>query len=225
MGILVEQGAIASLDDPVSKYAPSLAEGAYAEASIRNVLNMASGVRFNEDYLDHNSDINQMGRVLALGKSMDGFTADLTERFAAPGEVWQYVSIDTHVIGMVIRGATGRTIPDLMNAYITEPMGFEAAPYYLSDGEGVAFVLGGLNLRTRDYARFGQMFAQGGKWQGQQVVPEGWVAASTIPSAPTQPGARQYGYQWWIAPDAPTGSILLVASTANISSSTVLGTW
>lgn len=205
MGILVEQGAIASLDDPVTKYAPSLAGGAYEGATIRNVLNMASGVTFNEDYLDSDSDINKMGRVLALGKSMDEFTAELTDSFADPGDTWQYVSIDTHVIGMVIRGATGRSIPDLMNAYITDPMGFEAAPYYLSDGEGVAFVLGGLNLRTRDYARFGQMFLQKGAWQGQQVVPGNWVAASTVPSAPTKPGERQYGYQWWIAPDAPAG--------------------
>ncbi|UWP97886.1 serine hydrolase domain-containing protein [Aliiroseovarius crassostreae] len=205
MGVLVEQGSVASLDDPVTKYAPSLIGGAYDGATIRNVLNMASGVTFNEDYLDSGSDINKMGRVLALGKSMDDFTAELTERFAQPGETWQYVSIDTHVIGMVIRGATGRTIPDLMNAYITGPMGFEMAPYYLSDGEGVAFVLGGLNLRTRDYARFGQMFLQKGEWQGQQVVPAQWIAASTVPSAPTEPGEQQYGYQWWIAPDAPKG--------------------
>ena len=205
MGVMLDQKMIASIDDPVTKYAPSLIGGAYDGASIRNVLNMASGVRFNEDYLDFNSDINRMGRVLALGKSMDGFAADLTETFAPPGKEWQYVSIDTHVIGMVIRGATGRSIPDLMNEHIVGKMGFEAAPYYLSDGEDVAFVLGGLNLRTRDYARFGQMFLQGGMWQGQQVVPANWVNASTVPSAPTKPGNRQYGFQWWMAPDAPEG--------------------
>ncbi len=205
MGIMLQEGAIASLDDPVTKYAPALTGGAYDGASLRNVLNMASGVTFDEDYLDFNSDINRMGRVLALGKSMDGFAAELTDTFARPGETWQYVSIDTHIIGMVIRGATGRSIPDLMNEHIIAKMGFEAAPYYLSDGEDVAFVLGGLNLRTRDYARFGQMFLQGGMWQGQQVVPANWVKASTVPSAPTKPGNRQYGYQWWMAPDAPEG--------------------
>lgn len=205
MGVVLDQGLIASIDDPVTQYAPSLIGGAYNGASIRNVLNMASGVRFDEDYLDFNSDINRMGRVLALGKSMDGFAEDLTETFATPGAEWQYVSIDTHVIGMVIRGATGRTIPDLMNEHIIGKMGFEATPYYLSDGEDVAFVLGGLNLRTRDYARFGQMFLQGGMWQDQQVVPADWVKASTMPSAPTKAGSRQYGFQWWMAPDAPDG--------------------
>ncbi len=205
MGIVLEEGWIASLDDPVTQYVPALAGSAYDGASILNVLQMASGVTFNEDYLDFNSDINRMGRVLALGQSMDGFAAGLTETFAPPGQQWQYVSIDTHVIGMVIEGASGRSIPDLMQEKLIAPMGLEATPYYLTDGYGTAFVLGGLNLTTRDYARFGQMFLQMGEWNGQQIVPIDWVAASTEPSAPTAPGAEQYGLQWWIAPDAPEG--------------------
>lgn len=205
MGIVLEEGAIDSLDDPVTKYVPALAGSAYDGASILNVLQMASGVTFNEDYLDFNSDINRMGRVLALGQSMDGFAAGLRETFTQPGQQWQYVSIDTHVIGMVIRGATGRSIPDLMQEKLIARMGLEADPYYLTDGFGTAFVLGGLNLITRDYARFGQMFLQMGEWNGQQIVPIDWVAASTEPSAPTAPGAEQYGLQWWIAPDAPQG--------------------
>lgn len=205
MGIVLEEGAIDSLDDPVTRYAPELAGSAYDGASILNVLQMASGVTFDEDYLDFNSDINRMGRVLALGQSMDGFAAGLTETFVEPGRQWQYVSIDTHVIGMVIRGATGRSIPDLMQEKLIAPMGLEADPLYITDGLGTAFVLGGLNLTTRDYARFGQMFLQMGEWNGRQIVPIDWVAASTEPSAPTAPGAEQYGLQWWMAPDAPAG--------------------
>ncbi|HSG55893.1 MAG TPA: serine hydrolase, partial [Paracoccaceae bacterium] len=121
MGIVLEEGAIDSLDDPVTRYAPELAGSAYDGASILNVLQMASGVTFDEDYLDFNSDINRMGRVLALGQSMDGFAAGLTETFVEPGRQWQYVSIDTHVIGMVIRGATGRSIPDLMQEKLIAP--------------------------------------------------------------------------------------------------------
>lgn len=205
VGIALKQGAITSLDDPVVQYAPELKGSAYDGASIRNVLNMASGVVFNEDYLDFNSDINRMGRVLALGWSMDQFAAGLQDSFAPAGETWQYVSIDTHVIGMVVRGATGRPIPELLQEHIIAPMGLEADPYYLTDGYGVAFVLGGLNLTTRDYARFGEMFRQDGMWNGQQIVPADWVTASTRPSAPTAPGNEQYGYQWWMAPDATKG--------------------
>ena len=204
-GIIEAEGAITSLDDPVTKYAKQLEGSAYDGVSIRHVLQMTSGLAFDEDYLDYASDINRMGRVLALGGTMDGFAAGLTARAAPPGEVWEYVSIDTHALGMVIRGATGRDIPGLMNDKVLAPMGLEAAPYYLSDGEGVAFVLGGLNMRSRDYARFGLMYEQEGRIAGQQVVPAAWVEATTRASAPTLPGKTGYGYQWWMPVGAPEG--------------------
>lgn len=207
-GVLLDQGAIGGLDDPVTRYAPQLAGTAYDGASIRNVLNMASGVRFDEDYLDFNSDINRMGRVVALGGTLDDFTASFTERFAPPGTDWHYVSIDTHVIGMVIRGATGRTIPDLMSEHVVQPLGLERDGYYITDGAGVAFVLGGLNFTTRDYARFGQMILQNGRYGGRQVVPAEWIAAATAASAPTDPGAIGYGYQWWVPKGAGPGQFL-----------------
>ena len=116
VGILLEEGKIASLDDPVTKYAPALRGGAYDGATIRNVLNMASGVTFDEDYLEYDSDINRMGRVLALGGEMDVFAAELSETFTTPGETWKYVSIDTHVISMVVRGAPRRPKPDQARA-------------------------------------------------------------------------------------------------------------
>ncbi|WP_430464643.1 serine hydrolase domain-containing protein [Tabrizicola sp.] len=204
-GVIEAEGAIASLDDPVVQYAPMLKGSAYDGATIRDVLTMSSGVAFNEDYLDFNSDINRMGRVLALGGTMDGFAAGLTARDADPGARFHYVSIDTHVLGMVIRGATGQDIPELLESRILAPMGLEAAPYYLTDGEGVSFVLGGMNMRSRDYARFGQMVLQGGKWQGVQVVPEPWVVAMTSPQAKD---GSAYGFQWWIPANASPGEVL-----------------
>ncbi|MEP5760447.1 MAG: serine hydrolase [Litoreibacter sp.] len=207
-GIVLEEGSIGSIDDLVTKYVPELTGSAYEGVSIKNVLQMSTGVTFDEDYLDYNSDINRMGRVLALGGTMDEFAAGLTETNATPGEKWKYVSIDTHVLGMVIRGATGRSIADLMGEKLIKPLGFEVAPYYLTDGVGVAFVLGGLNVTTRDYARLGQMFQQDGMWQGNQIVPRDWIRASTLPSANTQPGDYGYGYQWWSPKDAAEGEFL-----------------
>lgn len=204
-GVLLDEGAIESLDDPVTRYAPELVGSAYDGASIRNVLNMASGVTFGENVLDQNSDINRMGRVIALGGTLDDFTASFTERFSDPGLTWEYVSIDTHVIGMVIRGATGRSVTELLAKKILAPLGQEQDAYYLTDGAGVAFVLGGLNLTTRDYARFAQMILQNGDYNGQQIVPADWIAASTVPSAPTEPGKIGYGYQWWIPVGAHEG--------------------
>jgi len=208
MGILVDEGVIASIDVPVTDYAPSLRGSAYDGTTIKDVLQMSSGVVFDEDYLKFSSDINRMGRILALGGSMDSFAEDLSETFAVPGTEWQYVSIDTHVLGMVIRGATGRSIPDLLSEKIISKLGFEREPTYITDGYGVAFVLGGLNITTRDYARFAQMIAQDGMWQGQQVVPRDWIAESTQAIAPTAPGDIGYGYQWWVPVGATPGQFM-----------------
>ncbi|RME17366.1 MAG: class C beta-lactamase-related serine hydrolase [Alphaproteobacteria bacterium] len=208
LGTVLEEGAIASLDDPVTRYAPRLAGSAYDGATIRDVLMMSSGVAFNEDYLDFWSDINRMGRALALGRSLDDFATDLHETIAPPGTEFHYVSIDTHVLGMVIRGATGRRIPELMNARILTPLGLERDPYYLADGHGNAFVLGGLNLTTRDYARFGEMILQGGRWQGRQIVPADWVREMTTEAAPFRPDMKaRYALHWWLPRDARPGEV------------------
>jgi len=205
MGIALDEGWIDSIDDPVTDYAPELAGSAYADTTIRNVLQMASGVSFDEDYMAFRSDINRMGRVLALGRSMDAFAIGQRDSFAEPGETWTYVSIDTHVLGMVIRGATGRSIPDLLNERVLRPLRLTVEPTYVTDGHGVAFVLGGLNLTTHDYALFGLMVASGGIAFGERIVSEAWIEDSTRPSAPTAPGQTGYGYQWWMPPDARVG--------------------
>ncbi|WP_375279904.1 serine hydrolase domain-containing protein [Pseudooctadecabacter sp.] len=208
MGVLHEDDTIPDLDAPVTDYVPTLNGSAYDGATIRDVLQMSSGVTFDEDYLDFWSDINRMGRVLALGRSMDGFAEGLDGTFAVPGTDWQYVSIDTHVIGMVIRGATGRSIPDLLNEKVLTPLKPTATPYYLTDGYGVAFVLGGLNLTTHDYALFGHMIASGGIAFGTRIVSEDWIEEATQASANTDPSEFGYGYQWWIPPGSTDGQFL-----------------
>jgi len=207
LGQLLESGEIPSLDVSVVDYAPGLKGSAYDGATLRDVLLMKSGVAFDEDYLDPKSDINRMGRVIALGGTLDGFAAGLTERRDAPGASWQYTSIDTHVIGQVIRGATGRDVPSLMSERLVAPLGLETEPYYLTDGEGVAFVLGGLNMSTRDYARMGQLVAQGGQWQGTQLVPQEWISTSIQRQAGRPQDVIGYGYHWWIAVGADPGEV------------------
>ena len=121
-----------------------------------------------------------------------------------PGENWRYVSIDTHVLGMALRGATGQSVSDYMASKLWSKIGVEADAYYTTDGEGAAFVLGGLNMRTRDYARFGRLFLNDGNWDGEQVISKSWVRESTSdlapPPAPTFERGEHYGYQWWLPP-------------------------
>ncbi len=200
-GIAVADGKIRSLDDKVTDYVPSLSGSAYDGVTIRNALNMASGVRFNEDYLDFWSDINKMGRTLALGASMDEFAAGISERERPQGIMRQYTSIDTHVLAMVLREATGRSLIDLVGEQIVSAIGFEKTPHYLTDGYGVAFALGGLNITSRDYARFGQMYLDEGRWDGRQIIPREWAVQSVQPTAPAESVRNDdfgYGFQWWI---------------------------
>ncbi|WP_189581437.1 serine hydrolase domain-containing protein [Litorimonas cladophorae] len=198
-GQAIEDGLM-DISKPIEFYLPQLKGTAYEGATVANILNMASGVKFNEDYMDPKSDINDMGRVLGLGGSMDEYTETLKDRQYEPGTVWQYVSIDTHVAAMALRKVTGKSLHQLWEDTYGENLGMGKSPFYLTDGEDVAFALGGLNLRTRDYAKFGQLFLQGGEWQGEQLVPEAWVKDSTINHAPNVHPIRGsgYGYQWWV---------------------------
>lgn len=198
-GQAIEDGLM-DIEQPIETYLPQLKGTAYEGATVANILNMASGVKFNEDYLDPKSDINDMGKVLGLGGSMDQYTETLVERQNEPGTVWQYVSIDTHVAAMALRKVTGKSLHQMWEDTYGANLGMGKAPFYLTDGKDVAFALGGLNLRTRDYAKFGQLFLQGGEWEGEQLVPTAWVKDSTINHAPNVHPVRGsgYGYQWWV---------------------------
>ncbi len=200
-GVALDEGQISSLEDPVTKYVPALSGSAYDGVPIAHVLTMSSGVVFDEDYLAFNSDINRMGRVLALGMSMDDFAAGITQRFAPSGTQHKYVSIDTHVLAMVLRAATGKSLPQLFEEKLWSRIGAQSDAYYVTDGFGVAFALGGLNITTRDYGRFGLLFANGGRMNGEQIISPDWVEASTSPRAPAPAGVGNrfdYGYQWWV---------------------------
>jgi len=204
-GHAVEDGLIKNLNDPVDRYVPALKDSAYAGVPIRHVLNMSSGVKFDESYLDPKSDINKMGRVIALGGSMDAFAASLKDVQYPSGTARQYVSIDTHVLAMVLRTVTGKSLHRLFEETYGAKLGIGKTPYYLTDGKDVAFALGGLNMRTRDYGLFGQMILQKGQWRGEQIVPARWIADSTRHSAP-EPDLKAsgvgYGYQWWVPYDS-----------------------
>lgn len=216
VGIAVEEGYIDSIEDPVTRYVPALAGSGYDNVPIKDVLEMSSGVRFDETYADFFSDINRMGRVLALNGSLDSFVASL-ENEREPGTFNHYVSMDTQVLGMVLREATGRNISSYLEEKIWKPVGMESDAYWLVDGDGMELAFGGLNVVLRDYARFGLLYLRGGALMGRQIVPADWVKASVSPSEPhLLPGKRPtsdwvlgYGYQWWI-PEEPDGDFLAI---------------
>jgi len=204
-GIAVYEGHIPDLNVAVTDYVPNLKGSGYDGVTIKNVLQMSSGVAFNEDYNDFNSDINRFGRMMALGGGFDEFATTLTAE-REQGTYMQYVSIDTHVLGMVLRAATGKSIEEYITRKLWSKLGNEHDGSYLVDGLGEPMVLGGLNASTRDYARLGVLFRDNGLINGEQVVSAQWIEDSITPDAPHLiPGKRDnakpifgYGYQWWI---------------------------
>jgi CubicO group peptidase (beta-lactamase class C family) len=179
---------------------------------------MSSGVAFNEDYLDFHSDINRLGRIIGVGGSMDAFAQGMEQKAWEPGTYNHYVSVDTHVLGMVLRKVSGEPIANFIRDNVFAKLGMEAAPYFVSDKMQEPFILGGLNLITRDYARIGLMMAQGGQIGGTRIVSSGWVAKSTAQSAPPPDPVRAampdgvlgYGYQWWLPPAAKVGEYFAI---------------
>ena len=200
IGIAVDEGSIASIQQPVDIYAPELKGSGYEGVRIKDVLQMSSGIAFNEDYGDFNSDINRWGRGFALGSPQDEFAASLT-RGGEPGTLNHYVSIDTHVLSMVLSRATRKTVTQYMQEKLYEPLGMEYDGYWLIDGDGKEMALGGLNLTLRDFAKLGSLYLHDGALDGKQIVPAEWVAVSTAADAPhIQPEQDDfgYGYQWWL---------------------------
>lgn len=201
VGIAVDKGQITSIEQAVDVYAPQLEGSGYEGVRIKDVLQMSSGIAFNEDYGDFYSDINRWGRDFAVGNSQDAFAASLN-RGVKPGTKNLYVSIDTHVLSMVLNRATGLSITEYMQENFYDPAGMEHDGYWIADGTNAEMALGGLNLTLRDFAKIGSMYLHEGALNGQQIVPKGWVADSITADGPhVQPGPDfGYGYQWWIPP-------------------------
>ncbi|ANM30896.1 beta-lactamase [Acidobacteria bacterium Mor1] len=192
IGAAIQDGYIESVDDRVVDYLPRLKGSAYDEVTIRQVLQMASGVGWNEDYTDETSDLSRapLGSV-ALFDYMRGLPAE-----AAPGKRFNYSTGETNVAGALLRAAIGNNLSVYLEDKIWRPFGMESdAAWTLDRPRGEE--LGGccLNATLRDYARIGRFAVRDGVLpDGTRVLPEGWMTQSTTPS----PAADQYGYYWWL---------------------------
>ena len=217
MGVAMADGKIKSLSDPVDLYAPALKGSGYEGVSIKNVLNMSSGVRFNEDYGDLKSDIVQFAIAFLFG-SMNDFVTTLPNEIE-PGTYNRYVSADTQVLAMVLQAATGKSLTEYGEEKLWSRLGTEYDAYWNTDTTGMEMAFGGLNAALRDYARFGLLYLNEGRnHKGEQLVPAEWVKASVTPDAPhLMPGkdnpasgwSMGYGYQWWI-PENPQGDFMAI---------------
>lgn len=199
VGAAVKDGLIKSLDDNVVDYVPRLKGTTYDGVTVRDVLMMSSGVKWNEKYTDPASDRRALLRAQIAqkpGGAMDVMAA--LPRAAEPGTVNTYSTGETQVLAEILRGAIKKPVAEYLSEKIWVPVGMEAdAKWWLDSPDGVEIGGSGLSATLRDFARFGQFFLDGGKAKGTQVLPEGWTKEASSPKALKGGKPLEYGYMWW----------------------------
>jgi len=210
VGIAIDQGKITSLDDQVTAYIPELKGSAYDGVTLRNAIDMKTGVDRDDgaQLKPGTPDAAMREKILITGAEPATYEASRVKRKAPPGGAFEYSTLNTTVMAWVLERATGQKYIDFMTANLWQPLGAEADAFWMMAGQGAAAapVAGmGFNATARDYARIGLLMLNKGRAEGRQIVSERWVAESTEgPHTPNSPGA-EYGYQhfWWTTPGKP----------------------
>ena len=201
IGAALQDGAISSIDDPITKYVPTLDGPAYQGVTVRNMLQMASGVRWDETYTDPKSDLRkvldlrlqfQPGLVLRYMNSLP--------RAGAPGTMWHYNTGDTYVVGAILESATKKPLADYLTEKIWSRWGMETdAKWWLESPNGMGLGGSGIAATMRDFGRIGLLVLADGVIDGHGLVPEGWFAEAG--GAKVIGGKTvDYGYLWWTFP-------------------------
>ena len=207
----LHEGAIASLQDMVVKYVPELAGSGYDGVTVEQVLNMCSGVRWDETYRNPQSDRRAMfSAQLSLQRGSILQVLRNLPRLHAPGTVFNYSTGESFLQAEIVRAATGMSASDYLSQKIWQPMGMEQDAYWQLDANnGMEIASSGFCAVLRDYGRFGRFIANGGVINGQQVLPAGWVDGITqLPEGSVLrnvkpyagPHALSYQHQWWLFP-------------------------
>jgi CubicO group peptidase (beta-lactamase class C family) len=214
VGIALDEHKIRSLDDKAGDYVPELKAGGYGDATIRQILQMRSGVDYEEryDFGEHPSLAATIHMKAIVHNQMRFADPAMTiGKKTAPGSTFNYATLDTAVLGWILERATGEKLETYTASRLWGPLGAEAGAFWLADGPpGTGRALNGMgyNAVLRDFARLGQMMLDGGKANGKQIVPAGWVGQmTTMIPFPADPGRKSefkgYGLQTWQVDDEP----------------------
>ena len=208
VGAALADRSISSLDDQVVRYVPALKGSAYDGVSIRQIMTMSSGVRWDETYTDPKSDRRKMLELQLAGKpgALLRYMGSLP-RAAPPGTVWNYSTGETFVLGAVVEGATRRHLPDYLSEKIWSPAGMgHDATWWVDGPDGLAWAGSGIGATLRDYGRFALIAANQGRVNGRSIVADGWFEEAGV-SHTIGGKTVNYGYMWWIADDGAFGAI------------------
>lgn len=199
LGIALKEGAIESLDDELQNYIPELKGRDYGKVTVRQLLTMTSGIAWNEDYGDPNSDVAQMYQSPCQNNESHILTYMKSLKFAyEPGTHWNYSTGETDLVGILIQKATGKPLADYLSEKIWEPWGMEHCAYWLADECSNLNIGGsGLSATLRDYARLGTLMLNDGKRGDKNLLSEEYLDNATSLLFETDDQGGGYGYLWW----------------------------
>ena len=198
VGAAIKDGYIRRIDDKVSDYIPALRGSVYDDVTIKQLLTMTSGVKWNEDYADPKSDV----ALFSAHKPEPGVDMTVSymrklKREAPPGTKWLYNTGETNLIGVLISSATRKHLADYLSEKIWKPFGMEQDASWLLGSTGHEISGCCIQASTRDFARFGLFMLGGGIANGKPVLPDGWIAEATVKQTDTNQPGYGYGYLWW----------------------------
>jgi CubicO group peptidase (beta-lactamase class C family) len=201
----IRDGHIRSMDDKVSDYLTAMKGSAYDDVSIRQLLTMTSGVKWNEDYADPNSDVARFNKH----QPEEGADALVSYLRRLPREVpagtrWLYSTGETNLVGLLVSAATKKPLAQYLSEKIWVPAGMEQQATWILSKSGSEISGCCIQAATRDFARYGLFILNGARGSAagaQSIVPEGWLEQATTERTPTGRPGRGYGYQWWTYAD------------------------
>ena len=202
VGAAIQDGHIKSLDDKVSQYIPDLRGSAYDDVSVRQLLMMSSGVRWNEDYEDPKADVAQFNNAKPE-PGMDATVSYLRKlpRAHPPGTVWHYNTGETNLVGVLVSSAVKKPLAQYLQEKIWQPAGMEAPATWLLGQTGHEIAGCCIQAATRDFARFGLFVLANGNAGGKQIVPTDWFSMATVKQKDIGEPGHGYGFQWWTYDD------------------------
>ena len=180
--MLVAEGLLDE-NAPVSKYVPELKDSAFGDATVRQVLDMTTGLKYSENYADPNAEIWAHVRAGNVLPRPPGYTGPQTfyeflqtvKKEGEHGQAFAYKTVNSDVLGWMIRKVTGKSVGENLHERVWSRLGVEQDAYFTIDSVGNEFAGGGLNTALRDLARFGEMMRLDGRFNGQQIVPKSVV--------------------------------------------------
>lgn len=194
VGIAVAEGHIGSTDEPITNYLDYLPEEEFGQITIQHLLDMRSGIAFNEGYANPFGDVAKYYYGRDIAKYLTRVEVE-----NVPGQYFQYVSVNPQLLADILERATGRSLHDYLTEKIWRPLGMEYPASWSVDSKRhqteKAFCC--LNAAARDFAKFGRLYLHGGNWEGRQIVPAAWVERSTTFTEPLN--NFNYTNQWWHA--------------------------